>query len=180
MTDLRKETEAAPASYPSAPAGLSTAAAALDPDAIWQRIEAYCSFRWTARQVVWIVEGSGDWCPPLAPLVIDAEEVWNGEAWEDATTVYASPYGGYRFITEGPYRITGTVGGGEVPAAVNEAFRRLAEYMADTDDRAGVSSYSVNMGGAIQESYSRNAGHMAKALQNSGAADLLRPYRRLK
>ena len=66
------------------------------------------------------------------------------------------------------------------PAAVSEAFRRLAEYMADDTDRAGVSSYSVNMGGAIQESYQRSAAHAARALQNSGAADLLRPYRRQK
>ncbi len=180
MTDLRKEIEAIPASYPDAPAGLSSAAAALDHDAIWQRIEAYCDRRWTVREVTWIVEGAGDWCPPLGPLEVTAEDVWNGEAWEEATTVYASPYGGYRVITDGPYRFIGNVGGGDVPAAVNEAFRRLAEYMADTDDRAGVSNYSVNMGGAIQESYSRNAAHMAKALQNSGAADLLRPYRRLK
>lgn len=44
------------------------------------------------------------------------------------------------------------MGGGEVPAGVSEAFRRLAEYLADVPDRAGVSSYVVGMEGAITES----------------------------
>ncbi len=70
------------------------------------------------------------------------------------------------------------MGGGEVPAAVSEAFRRLAEYLADATDRAGVSSYSVNMGGAIEESYQRNPAWVARAMELSGAADLLRPYKR--
>ncbi|TQE95020.1 MAG: hypothetical protein FKY71_17400 [Spiribacter salinus] len=69
-------------------------------------------------------------------------------------------------------------GGGDVPAAVSEAFRRLAEYLTDATDRAGVSSYSVNMGGAIEESYQRNPAWVARAMELSGAADLLRPYKR--
>ena len=44
---------------------LSTAAAALDADMIWQRIEAYIAHRWTERDVTWIVEGPGEWHPPL-------------------------------------------------------------------------------------------------------------------
>ena len=177
MSVTTKETEAIPASYPASPAGLSTAAAALDADAIWQRIEAYCATRWTEREVVWIVEEEGDWSPPLYPLEITAEEVWSDNAWGEAT-VYASPYGGYLLTTEGPYRFTATVGGGDVPAAVSEAFRRLAEYLADEPDRAGVSSYSTNLGGAIEESYQRNPAWIARAMDLSGAADLLRPYKR--
>jgi hypothetical protein len=50
--------------------------------------------------------------------------------------------------------------------------------MADASDRAGVSSYTVGMGGAVEESYQRNPAWMARAIQNSGAGDLLRPYRR--
>ncbi|PTQ72736.1 hypothetical protein [Celeribacter persicus] len=178
MAVTLKEVEEIPASYPDAPANLSAAAAALDTDAIWQRIEAYCSRRWTTREVVWIVEDNGDWCPPLSPLTITSEEVWNGEGWETATDLYASPYGGYRLTTEGPHRFTGTAGGVDVPAAVSEAFRRLAEYLADEPDRAGVSSYSVNMGGAIEESYQRNPAWVARAMELSGAADLLRPWKR--
>jgi hypothetical protein len=73
------------------------------------------------------------------------------------------------------------VGGGTVPAAVNEAYRRLAEYLASTDDApAGASDYSAGLGsGAITESFSRAPTWVARALINSGAADLLRPYRRL-
>ncbi|QFT62080.1 hypothetical protein [Roseivivax sp. THAF30] len=177
MAVTLKEDEAIPSAYPASPAGLSTAAAALDPEPIWQRIEAYCRVRWTPREVVWIVEEDGDWCPPLHPLEVTAEEIWNGSAWE-AATVFASPYGGYRLTTAGPYRFTGTVGGGDVPAAVSEAFRRMAEYLADDADRAGASSYSVNMGGAIEESYDRNPAWIGRAMELSGAADLLRPFKR--
>lgn len=81
-------------------------------------------------------------------------------------------------MTCGPYRFTATVGGGDVPAAVSEAFRRLAEYLADDPERSGASSYSVNMGGAIEESFNRNPAWIARALDLSGAADLLRPYKR--
>ncbi len=55
MSTTLKETEAIAAAYPATPAGLSTAAAALDPDVIWQRIESYIAHRWTARSVVWTV-----------------------------------------------------------------------------------------------------------------------------
>lgn len=58
------------------------------------------------------------------------------------------------------------------------SYRQLAEYLADEHDRAGVSEYSVNMGGAISEACKRNPAWLARALDLSGAADLLRPYRR--
>lgn len=171
-----KQTEAIPASYPTV-SGLSTEAQALDAAALWQRIEAFTAWRWTAREVVWLVEGDGDWCPPLAPVEVTAEEVWDGEAWVPAT-VYASPYGGYRLTTCGPFRFTATVGGGDVPAAVSEAFRRLAEYLVASIAPAGATSYSLNLG-QVSESIEISASHTAKALHNSGAADLLRPYRRV-
>ena len=172
-----KEVEAIPASYPAAPADLSTAAAALDADALWQRLEAYCRVRWTDRQVIWTVEGEGAWEAPLQPSTLNTVEVWESGAWVECTPA-ASPWGGYDLPGDGPYRITADVGGGDVPAAVSEAFRRLAEYLADEPDRSGVSSYSVNMGGAIEESYQRNSAWVARAMELSGAADLLRPYKR--
>ncbi|MCI5110406.1 MAG: hypothetical protein MRY75_07605 [Marivita sp.] len=176
--DLIKQFEAVPTAYPAAPSGLSAEAAALDPDMIWARIEAYIAHRWTPRQVIWIVEGDGDWCPNLAPLEVTAEEMWNGTAWVSAT-VYASPYGGYRLTQAGLFRFTGTVGAnaGDVPAAVFEAFKRLASYYADCDDRAGANSVSERLGD-LETSVTRNPAWMARAMQNSGAADLLRPYRR--
>ncbi len=177
MAVTLKEIEATPAAYPASPAGLSTAAAALDAAALWQRIEMYTACRYTARDVVWIVQEEGDWLPPLSPFTVSGVEIWENGGWS-ATTPPASPYGGYVLPGEGPYRFTASVGSGDVPAAVSEAFRRLAEYLADDSDRAGVSSYSVNMGGAIEESYQRNPAWVARAMDLSGAADLLRPYKR--
>ena len=175
-TERLAEAEAIPAAYPDEPEGLSTAAAALDPDFIWARIEAHVAHRWTARDVTWIIDGTGDWKPPLTPATITQAERWTGTAWETVTL----PDGplGYCLELDGPYRIEATIGAGDPPAPVLEAFRRVAEYLADETDRAGASEYSVNMGGAIEENYRRNAAWVALALQNSGAADLLRPYRR--
>ena len=176
MAETINETEGLPLEYPAAPAGLSAAAAALDPAHIWQRIESYTAPRFTDREVTWLVEGKGHWSFPLTPATLTGAERWTGEAWE-AVTLDVGPYG-YCLPDAGPYRIVAAVGGGEVPEAVSEAFRRLAEYLSDGTDRAGISSYSVNMGGAIEESYQRSAAWVAKALIYSGAADLLRPYRR--
>lgn len=174
--DTISELEAIPASYPPRPSGLSDAADALDPNTIWQRIEAYTAHRYTERAVTWVVEGKGHWGFPLSPATLTGAEKWTGEAWE-AVTLSEGPYG-YCLDDEGPYRIEADVGSGPVPVAVQEAYRRLAEYLADETDRAGVSDYMVNMGGAIQESYKRNPAWIARAMQYSGAADLLRPYRR--
>lgn len=180
MTDLLQENEATPASYPDSPSGLSIPAAALDAEMIWERIEAYTRTRYTEREVVWTVEGGEgeNWTPPLSPIASHTAEKWESGAWV-STALPDGPVG-LCLSSDGVFKVTAQVGAGNPPAAVSEAFRRLAEYMADDTDRAGVSSYSVNMGGAIQESYQRNAAHAARALQNSGAADMLRPYRRQK
>lgn len=182
MATTIKQTEAIPASYPATPSGLSTAAAALTPAVVWQRIEAYTVHRYTSRAVTWIVDGPGEWHPPLSPAAISTVEVWSAaDVWEVAT-LDASPLGGYYLPCTGPYRFTGTVGGGSpaptVPAAVNEAFKRLAEYMAAPRGKAGAKSESITAG-SISTSHSRSESWMAMALQNSGAADLLRGYRRV-
>lgn len=147
-----------------------------DLQAIWRRVEGYVAHRWITRAVVWTVEGEGDWTPPLVPATVEAVEVWEGGGWS-ATTLPEGPYG-WCLPGDGPYRITATVGGGPVPPVVLEAVRRLALYLGDSTDRAAASSYSVNMGGAIEESYERNPAWIARAMDLSGAADLLRPYRR--
>ena len=178
MADTLKQVEAVP-TYPATPTGLSAAAAAINASVIWARIEAYVSTRWTSRAVVWTVEGPGDWEPLLTPATITTKEKWTGTAWV-ADTPDASPLGGYQLACA-TYRFTGTVGSGTVPAAVSEAFRRLAEYLASTDDApAGVSDFTWNLGGgAMSENFSRAPTWIARALINSGAADLLRPYRGL-
>ncbi|MBZ9710540.1 hypothetical protein LB543_27975 [Mesorhizobium sp. ESP7-2] len=170
-----KQTESVPEAYPVRPDGLSAAAAAIDPDVIWQRIEAYVAYRWSERDVEWIVEGCGDWSPPLAPATIATVEIWQGDAWE-TVTLSPSAVGGY-CLRGGTYRFAGTVGG-DVPAAVLEAFRRLAEYMAADTGNPGATSERIEIPGVQTTEISRSAPWMARAMQNSGAGDLLRAYRR--
>ena len=73
-----QQTEDAPDEYPDPPAGLSAAAAALDPAMVWQRIEAYTVWRFSEREVVWVVEGCGEWLPPLHVAVIDTRLAGTG------------------------------------------------------------------------------------------------------
>jgi hypothetical protein len=174
-----KQDEAVPATYPATPSGLSTGAAAVPPAVIWQRIEAYVSTRWTAREVVWLAEGPGDWALPLAPGAVTAFEEWTGTAWV-AFSPDLSAFG-YALAGEGPYRFTATIGSGTVPAAVDEAYRRLAEYFAGSFSdpiQPGQTSYE-DIVGPLTERGTRPATWLANAVINSGAADLLRPYRRL-
>jgi hypothetical protein len=177
MAILLKQDEAAPASYPT------TSPAITGNDVAWQRIEPYIAYRYTSRAVTWVVEGPGEFVPPLKPASISTVDVWSERAneWETAT-LDPSPFGGYCLPCTGPYRFTATVGGGSpaptVPAAVWEAVRRLAEYMAAKPGKAGARSESI-AAGSITISHSRSESWMAAALQNSGAADLLRGYRRV-
>jgi hypothetical protein len=144
--------------------------------AIWQRIESYAAHRWTSRAVVWVAEGPGDWSPPLTPATIATVEKWTGEAWT-ADMLAPSPLGGYVLAGCGPYRFSGTAGAGVtvVPEAVFEAFRRLAEYMAARGE-AGVLSERASAG-TITVEKTRAASYAARAMQLSGAGDLLRPFR---
>jgi len=99
-------------------------------EAVWRRIEAYVVYRWAARPVEWIVEGPGEWVPPLIPAAIAVVEVWSSaDEWE-STTLTASPLGGYWLPATGPYRFLGSAGDGDpAPPDVMEAFRRLFEYI---------------------------------------------------
>lgn len=181
MAETLKQDEALPASYPATPSGLSPAAAAIAAGSIWARIEAYASTRWSSRAVVWTVEGPGDWEPLLTPATVSSIEEWTGTGWQ-AATPDASPLGGYCLDAK-TYRITATVGGGPVPEAVNQAFCRLAEYTSDagapgsTKGRSGASSGTLDLGD-YKTSFNRAPTWLARAMINSGAADLLRPYRR--
>lgn len=165
MLTTAYQTEEEPTGYPPGDAYL------------WQRIEAHTAHRWSPRTVVWVVEGPGEWSPPLAPAEVITVEVWRWGQWQTVTLEKAPM--GYRLDGEGPYRITATVGAdNEPPAAVLEAYQRLADYCdAEHFGAPGASSYSVNIG-QTSESIRRHPAHMARALENSGAADLLRPYRR--
>lgn len=94
MADTVKQTEGVPEAYPDAGVTLSTAAAALSEAMLWQRLEAYTAYRWSERDVEWIVDGPGGWEPPLSPAEIATVEVWQGGTWQSAT-IAASPLGGY-------------------------------------------------------------------------------------
>lgn len=181
MAVTLKQTETPPEAYPAAPAGLSAGAAAIL-DAVWRRIEAYVAFRTTERDVQWIVEGEGQWCPPLTPATIAAVEIWEADAWT-AVTLRPSPLGGYALPGVGPYRFTGTAGDDEadVPADLAEAFRRLAEYLAAAVDleHAGARTVTEAVPDVYSSTVERSPAWMAQALINSGAADLLRTYRRV-
>ncbi len=180
MAVTLKQTETTPAAYPAAPAGLSAEATAIL-DAVWRRIEAYVAFRTAARDVVWIVEGCGAWVPPLTPATITNVEVWQVDAWQ-AVTLPPSPLGGYVLPGEGPYRFTGTAGddAADVPADLTEAVRRLSEYMAAVPDleHAGARTVSETVPDVYTSTVERSPAWLAQALINSGAADLLRTYRR--
>ena len=175
------QNEDAPATWPAAPAGLSDEAAAIDPAVIWQRLECWVAYRWTPRAVTWVIDGPGAWSAPLSPATVSASYRWNGDAWEDYT-LPAGPFG--HDLPMGQFKVVATVGGGDVPEPVAEAYRRLAEYSAEIGERGmlkdapGASSYSADIGGSLQESFTRPSAWAARALQYSGAADLLRPYRR--
>jgi hypothetical protein len=181
MIDVIKQFEAVPAVYPDAPSGLSTAAAALDAAAIWARIEAYTAYRFTVREVVWTLRGdSGDkWHPRLTPVVSRMAELWGSDAWEPVTLL-DGPFGDCLPVT-GIYRIIAHVGAGNTPAPVLEAFRRLAEYLEGarkSTSEPGASSVRTSIGDNLDFEVDRNPAWVARAIQYSGAGDLLRPYRR--
>lgn len=174
MSTTIDQVEGVPASYP-------TTSPTTLPDAVWARLESYIAYRFTPRAVIWTVEGPGEWVPPLAPVVVSKIEIWTDGAWSDITANApdASPLGGYCLPGCGPYRFTASVGDGmTLPAIVAEAAQRLSAYMAAKPGTAGVRSESINAG-TISIQRSRSESWMASALVNSGAADLLRSYRRV-
>lgn len=177
MAVTTKQAEATPATYPATPSGVSAEVSALA-NVIWARIESYVAHRWTEREVIWTVEGPGEWSPPLKPATISKIEIWNGTGWDDCTPD-ASPLGGYWLPASGPYRFTATVGSGAtVPDLVSEAFKRLGNYMAANPGKPGASRESVSAG-SISTDWNRSASWMALAMQNSGAGDLLRTFRKV-
>ncbi|CAM5476612.1 hypothetical protein FALB51S_03350 [Frigidibacter albus] len=142
----------------------------------WQRIEAYTAYRFSPRTVTWLLKSSGgEWVLPLRPASSVTAKIWTGDGY--ATVTLASAPGGWK-VPCGRYEISATVGAGPVPAAVATAVKRLADYLAQESPLpAGLRSYSANVG-QLSETVSGDPAMRARALQNSGAADLLRPYRR--
>ena len=166
MAETWHQKEAIPATYPTA-----------ESPALWARLEAYTAHRWTPRAVTWLLNGRGGWFAPVALAELVEADRGAGGAWEE-TTLSPAPMG--YVMPCGRFKVIATVGADNAaPAVVLEAFDRLKAYVtAELGGVPGASTYSVNIG-QLSESISRNPAFMARALDNSGAADLLRPYRRV-
>lgn len=173
---LHKQTELVPEEYKPV-TGLSDAAAALDAGAIWQRIENWIAYRWPVRTVSWVVTGRGLFVPPLAEwAVLTIHQATSDAMWEPVDLKHGAAG---IWIEGGMYRVNADVGSNDdLPAAVAEAYRRLAEYLAEVDNSmpAGVTRFSEAIG-PLTTTTTRAAHAKANALQLSGAADLLRPWR---
>lgn len=173
MTETVTQAEALPADWPDTPSGLSTEAAAIAPAVIWQRLESFIAWRFSERSVTWIVQGCGEWAPPLKPATVTTTERWNGSTWE--TAVLAPGPLGY-CVDGGTYRVVASVGtDDDVPDTVQEAYRRLAEHTAAIGyQSAGLRTETIPE--VWSGEFDQRA--RARAMADSGAADLLRSYRR--
>ncbi len=169
MIVLRRQKETPP-TYPVIP----DTPTGVDADAVWQRIEQWIAYRWPVREVEWIVMGNGEFQPPLAECDIIQVERSEGAGWAVVSDPIYSPLG--VVLTGAYHRVTANVGSDDdPPAAVAEAFRRLAQYLADVN-KPGLSSHTATVGD-LSEHRTMNAAAAARAIHYSGAGDLLRPWR---
>tara|TARA_B100001540_G_scaffold105745_1_gene95316 strand:- start:2949 stop:3512 length:564 start_codon:yes stop_codon:yes gene_type:complete len=187
MVDVIKFEEAEPATWPTLTEIYDDASTENTPvmPHVWQRIEDHIAYRWTARSCVWTVQGPGDWRPHLSPVSAVTVEVWD-ETTGTWSAVIADPIpaDGFYLPREKTYRINATAGdnAGAVPQPVVEAYNRLSDYLVEETVTAipvGSSAHALKLGDGIDESITRSPNYVAKALQYSGAADLLRKYRRV-
>lgn len=174
---LQRQIEEQPDSWPPIDSTSS-----VPESAIWQRIEQWIAWRWPERKVTWLVEGDGVFRPPLLPWKVTKVEVFAG-CWQDTEDYTESPIGLY--LPYGLSRITADVGDNTTePPAVMEAAARLMAYMQElAESPFGEASAVTNFSqatakeGDLTLGFSRTMKAKAQALQLSGAADLLRPWR---
>ncbi|MEM6438548.1 MAG: hypothetical protein AAF763_02460 [Pseudomonadota bacterium] len=148
---------------------------AVEMAAVWRRIEAWVSWRGPARSAAFTLEGPGEWRPPLHPFALLQAFRWDATSriWME-TTLPAAPLG-YE-LDDGRWLVTGTAGNDDapVPAEIYEAAQRLEEYMR------GIANKNKDSFAYTELYQSRRAArYAARALELSGAADLLRPWRKL-
>lgn len=161
--------------YPTTPVGMTARAAEIPPAVIWGRIYEYIAYRWGKTTISWRVQGCGEFVPRVTPCVVDDIFYWTSTGW-NMVTLPDGPMG-IDMPADNIWKIDATAGGDvlAVPAKVARAYILLAEYMASAKSiPAGVASVTS---GALGIRFQRDAA--ARALQNSGAADLLRSYRKL-
>lgn len=150
--------------YPPAPDDIECD----NPEIIWDVMENYVATRWSTAEVQFTVHSPcrNNWRPPYRPFTI---EFVDGDAAE------VNQFGEVT-LEPGRHSVTCTIGGQPVTAGVETAFSRLFAYYQDVTNRSGYARYSVNLGGDLSESWSRLKGN--SAIGNSGAAELLRKYRK--
>lgn len=169
--------EGEPGACPSIGADIDPAQAAI----AWRRVEGWIGWRWGVRPVAFVLEGAGEWAPPLVPLAEPVAATWCAGAWA-AITPPAGPLGGFLFDTVGPHRVEALLGSAEPPPEmVREAVRRLAHYNTELAGQAAelASTRRTSIAGALDIESTADPRLLARALTYSGAADLLRPWRKL-
>lgn len=147
-------------------------------ESLWRRIEQYIVWRWGERSVSWTLRGEGFFVPPLKPVTVTAVERFNIEGDWVAYTHRPTPFG-VRLGSCGFYKITGTAGtSGNPPEDVLEAFTRMKDYLAAVQgvEHVGATSVAEALPG-VSLTVNRPAQSMARALEYSGAADILKAYR---
>ncbi|WP_420343520.1 hypothetical protein [Paenirhodobacter sp.] len=192
-TELALYEELPPETYPEVPrSALLMNDARGIPDWIWERIEAYCNWRWTPREAQIESDGGSGWfILPVRPFRVTKIEWFDPHAdggyglWMESLPP-STPQRGWKMYSPFSHcRITGIVGeNNPAPPAVIQAAVRLHAYLGHTPESfpmwATGRTHTTGGGSSStsNESFQRPANYIAKAMQNSGAADLLRPYRR--
>jgi hypothetical protein len=182
MTIVHSFVEGQPVAWPPLH-DLTDAAFYVPAGAYWGRIEGWITHRWPERSAVFIVQGPGCWRPVPEPFTVATVEEWRDNAWAlldtEQVAQLASPLG-FTLGGEGLFRFAGTLGDDDatVPAPVLEAARRLAEFFA-AGQAEGPAPFEAEKLGDFSR-HGRPSNWMARPLELSGAADLLRPWRRLR
>lgn len=167
--------ESAPATFPPIP----NLAIGIDPGTVWARLDAWNAWRWGERNCSFVVEGPGDWRAPLLPFSTLTIEVWFDGAFVSAV-LPPSPLGGYCLESVGPYRFAGLLGDtADPPEAVFEAARRLGQFLVTVAARNFDNAILTKESSEEVDSFEYGSPNVAaRAMQYSGAGDLLRRYRR--
>ena len=166
--------EGTPASRPA----LSLLDIQVAPAVVWSRIEEWIAYRWGVRDCSFIVEGGcGAWRAPLTPFTVATVDVWHDD-WQPVTLT-PHPLGGLVIGDSEAYRLTGTAGSATPPPAeVVEAARRLQAFWAAAAGEDKGSTQESRTEGDLTANVTRSRDWLARAIHSSGAADLLRKYRR--
>ena len=153
----------------------------FDPEAVWLRIECWIAYRWGERPCTFVVEGGcGSWRPPLVPFAVETIETWtaaHGRRSRSAAPARRRRASARRWPigsaarsarpTRRPRACSRLLVAWPITPPIRKHIlaRRFADQQTDRDG----ASIAID----------RAPNWTARVLANSGAADLLRPYRDL-